>query len=497
MNLPPLQMYHTQSFEAQVCKRHYYMYKVWNKRVYPDPNQNDVQIVDRSYLQKNFKAQSESAQKFIEDVIGKFELTSEQERAFKVIANHAVTPGSEQLMMYVGGMGGTGKSQVIKALMVFYKPRNESHRFAVLAPTGTPAALLLGSTYHSFLRVPIDGQTAFRNETTNNAQVKTRLDGVEYIFLDEVSMVACNDNYKISSQLAKALNVFDMPYGGMNMIFSGDFAQMPPVFGSPLYSGTVGTQLMSCMTVQGQEAAIGKALWHQVTTVVILRKNMRQRTQSEKDAKLRTALENMRYAACTPEDIKFLKTRIAGRQSDQPKLSDKEFRNVSIITALNAQKDRINELGSVRFAAETGQTLTDFYFIDRFGSPPDTAEKRSRGRKSKASGKHVSNEISHTLQKVIWNLPPSATNHFPGKLSLCIGMPVIIRNNDATELCITKGQEGHVVGWQAGRGIHGQHVLDTLFVKLDKPAKVVKIDGLPENVVPITKGSKNRVQLFK
>ena len=32
---------------------------------------------------------------------------------------------------------------------------------------------------------------------------------------------------------------------------------------------------------------------------------------------------------------------------------------------------------------------------------------------------------------------------------------------------------------------------DTLFIKLDKPAKTVKIDGLPENVVPITRGSKN------
>ena len=96
---------------------------------------------------------------------------------------------------------------------------------------------------------------------------------------------------------------------------------------------------MSRMTVQGQKAAIGKALWHQVTTVVILRKNMRQRKQTVQDVKLRTALENMRYAACTPEDIKFLKSRIAGRRSDQPKLSDKEFRNVSIITALNAQKD--------------------------------------------------------------------------------------------------------------------------------------------------------------
>jgi len=67
-----------------------------------------------------------------------------------------------------------------------------------------------------------------------------------------------------------------VPYGGINMIFSGDFAQLSPVFGSALYSGTVDTQLMSHMTVQGQKAAIGKALWHQVTTVVILRENMRQ-----------------------------------------------------------------------------------------------------------------------------------------------------------------------------------------------------------------------------
>src|SRR5882762_10850686 len=37
------------------------------KRAGKDPNQNDVQIVDRSYLQKDFKAQSDNAQKLIED----------------------------------------------------------------------------------------------------------------------------------------------------------------------------------------------------------------------------------------------------------------------------------------------------------------------------------------------------------------------------------------------------------------------------------------------
>ena len=90
----------------------------------------------------------------------------------------------------------------------------------------------------------------------------------------------------------------------------------------------------------------------------------------------------------------------------------------------------------------------------------------------------------------------SATQHLPGKPSLCIGMPVIIRNINATKLCITKGQEGHVVGWQAGKGPHGKNILDTIFIKLDQPAKTVNIDGLPENVVPITRGSKNVECIF-
>jgi len=32
--------------------------------------------------------------------------------------------------------------------------------------------------------------------------------------------------------------------------------------------------------------------------------------------------------------------------------------------------------------------------------------------------------------------------------------------------------------------------LNTLFIKLDNPAKIIKIDGLPENVVPITRAQK-------
>ena len=117
-------------------------------------------------------------------------------------------------------------------------------------------------------------------------QVRDKLDGVDYIFLDEVSMLSCHDLYRICTQIARAFNIHDLPFDGKNIIFAGDFAQLPPVGSrelSSLYSGMIGTYAHSCLTVYSQESAIGKALWHQVITVVILRENMCQSQQSEED----------------------------------------------------------------------------------------------------------------------------------------------------------------------------------------------------------------------
>ena len=455
-----------------------------------DPNENNVTIVDQEYLSKNFKAKLEVVQQLIDDIVIEFCLNTEQERAFRIVANHAVSPQKEQLKMYLGGMGGTGKSQVIKALAQFFNRRNEAHRFVILGPTGTSAALLGGSTYHSFLGVYMTGQQG-TNQITSIAQIKSRLDGVEYIFLDEVSMLACHEMYKISAQLAKALNVFDLPFGGMNMIFAGDFAQLPPVGGASLYSEGVGTQLHAGLKPAGQESAIGKALWHQVTTVVILRENMRQKTQTAEDALLRSALVNMRYGRCTPEDIQFLRTRVAGKRSGQPNVAAKEFRNVAIICGKHTQKDQINTLGCERFAQDTGQKLTNFYSTDKWGKEVDPASKTKWGKsKIAAKAKHKSNDMDFDDQLQVWKVRHGATDNFAGKLSLCLGMPVMIRNNDATELCITKGQEGFVAGWQSKQGPHGKRVLDILFVELKNPPKNIHVPGLPENIVPIGMATK-------
>ena len=83
------------------------------------------------------------------------------------------------------------------------------------------------------------------------------------------------------------------------MLFAGDFAQLPPPLGGEsvaLYSQTIG---QSGTWKKAQEMAMGRALWHQVNTVVILRQNMRQKNQSQDDDKLCKALENMRYKDCS------------------------------------------------------------------------------------------------------------------------------------------------------------------------------------------------------
>lgn len=74
---------------------------------------NVVKVIDQSYLDKNFKAKCEADQTLINSTVAKFSLNKEQERAFRIVANHATDPPGEQLKMYLGGMAGTGKSQVI------------------------------------------------------------------------------------------------------------------------------------------------------------------------------------------------------------------------------------------------------------------------------------------------------------------------------------------------------------------------------------------------
>jgi hypothetical protein len=441
-------------------------------------NEDKVEIVTKAYLERKYTP--EKHRDAIKNIQCRFSLNKEQERAYRIVTNHASNPLSEQLKMIIAGMGGTGKSQVIKALKAFFHHRKEAHRFMIVAPTGNAAALLGGSTYHSAFGI---------NERVESSQkalnaLRDRLIGVEYVFFDEVSMLSARDLYRINQQLAKITGNKDVPFGGLNFIFAGDFAQLPPAVGgesSSLYSRNIGR---IANKIGPQEAAIGKAIWHQVTTVVILRENMRQKIQSKADQAFRKALENMRYKDCTKTDIAFLNTRVCGEERDKPHINETTFRNVAVITGRHIEKDVFNEVGCLRWAKEHNQEL--LYFV----SEDETAAERNEKTQIRRTKVRQIQRLSQKQQQQLWDQPSDAVDeHIPGTLALCLGMPVTIRQNIATELCMTRGQDGIVVGWNDRLNSQNRRVLEVLFVKLFNPPQTVQVDGLPQNIVPITKTS--------
>ena len=208
------------------------------------------------------------------DIINKFTLNKEQSQAFHIVANYAFRPSDEHLKMYLGGMAGIGKSQIIKALMHFFNKQNEGYRFMCMASTDAAAALIGRSTYHHILDfAPFDGSEPSSSHASATAAIDN-LHGVEYIFLNEVSMVSNNEFYRICEQMCIARNKPDELFGGINIIVAGDFAQLAPVTGNSLYTEGIASTVHYTNSVYNQKAIIGRALWHQFITVVILKQNM-------------------------------------------------------------------------------------------------------------------------------------------------------------------------------------------------------------------------------
>ncbi|KAI0066312.1 hypothetical protein BV25DRAFT_1789824, partial [Artomyces pyxidatus] len=95
-------------------------------------------------------------------------------------------------------------------------------------------------------------------------------------------MVSAEFLSQVSSRIAEAKtgsrSLEDKPFGGVNVIFTGDFGQLEPVRSSSVFSH----KLVADVDVnQGQDkkkqtALHGALLWRQVNRVVALKKNMRQ-----------------------------------------------------------------------------------------------------------------------------------------------------------------------------------------------------------------------------
>ncbi|KAI0750599.1 hypothetical protein BC629DRAFT_1297578, partial [Irpex lacteus] len=130
----------------------------------------------------------------IDALVAKWTLNVEQEQAFRIITTHASRSHLDlhepKLRMYLGGPGGTGKSQLIKAVKEYFETMREERRFRLASFTGIAAKNICGQTLHALLRLLQASQAAKRGSKTNQELI-AMWRGVDYLLIDEVSMIGC------------------------------------------------------------------------------------------------------------------------------------------------------------------------------------------------------------------------------------------------------------------------------------------------------------------
>eukprot|EP01126_Amoeba_proteus_P036333 TRINITY_DN3699_c0_g2_i6.p1 TRINITY_DN3699_c0_g2~~TRINITY_DN3699_c0_g2_i6.p1 ORF type:complete len:617 (-),score=113.20 TRINITY_DN3699_c0_g2_i6:373-2223(-) len=136
--------------------------------------------------------------------------------------------------VFFTGSAGTGKSFVIKkikkALLSLKCHGDESIfscRVALTAPTGVAAVNIGGQTIHSWAGIG-HGQSSKQMKgawkKTHRAQWrKTRV-----LIIDEISMMSSAMFHRLE-ELAKSIRNDKSPFGGLQIVLSGDFLQLQPV----------------------------------------------------------------------------------------------------------------------------------------------------------------------------------------------------------------------------------------------------------------------------
>ncbi len=129
---------------------------------------------------------------------------------------------------FLTGQAGSGKSYVLREYIEYLKKHGV--RYAVTASTGIASTHIGGSTIHSWSGIGIkDKLTKFDLDILEEKQnIYKRWTETQVLIIDEVSMLHANF-LDMLNKLAKHIRRSDKPFGGMQLIFSGDFFQLPPV----------------------------------------------------------------------------------------------------------------------------------------------------------------------------------------------------------------------------------------------------------------------------
>ncbi|KFX99163.1 hypothetical protein V490_01914 [Pseudogymnoascus sp. VKM F-3557] len=159
------------------------------------------------------------------DKPGNIFLSGEQSNVLELVTQ-------QKKSVFFTGSAGTGKSVLMRAIIAELRKvyKREPDRVAVTASTGLAACNIGGVTLHSFGGIGLGKEPVpdlvkkiMRNQKAKNRWLRTKV-----LIVDEVSMVDGELFDKLEG-IARFIRKNGRPFGGIQLVVTGDFFQLPPV----------------------------------------------------------------------------------------------------------------------------------------------------------------------------------------------------------------------------------------------------------------------------
>ena len=285
--------------------------------------------------------------------------------------------------IFLTGSAGTGKSFTLKEICRV--ARTLHLKVGLTATSGSAAHLIGGRTLHSFLSIGLAKQSAQTLAAQTRQKYKPTYKSIralDVLIIEEISMMDMELFEKVSDYLS-LIRENSKPFGGLQVLFIGDFCQLPPV-----------RMTKFCFKSQ---------IWQQMKmTTIMLTESVRHLS----DPILKRVLEMVRWGKCDKATLELIKTFGPTAANPAP-----EGLIPTRLYPTNVNVDLINDTEIAKLidqgvASETFQTTYN-------GSP--TGSRR-------------------------W----AASNKIPENVTLCIGAQVVVTWNVNQEAGIFNGTRGIV-----------------------------------------------------
>lgn len=189
------------------------------------------------------------------------------------------------------GCGGSGKTYLIRELAKYLTTAGKV--VVCTATTGiaamnlsVPEASIAGCTLHSWSGIGLGDAPAQKLEAKvrYDGRAKKRWMTTDILIVDEISMMGASLLDKLD-YIGRSIRRCNLPFGGIQFVFSGDFLQLPPVKDRWAFQSMVWSEAI-------------------INTFIL------EEPKRYQDRRWFEMLLRFRRAIHTPEDIKFLRTRV-------------------------------------------------------------------------------------------------------------------------------------------------------------------------------------------